>query len=118
MLGGYTAGDLGVATACVVGTWQPSILSLVCIDCYDGRYCPNEGMGDIDEYICAAGFYCLKGNWLEEPPTDTIYVSELTASLSGTIIGGECHVERECKYTMIHEMECEDGFISQETGLS
>lgn len=75
-------------------------------------------MGDIDEYICAAGFYCLKGNWLEEPPTDTIYVSELTASLSGTIIGGECHVERECKYTMIHEMECEDGFISQETGLS
>ena len=64
-MGGYTAQDGGVAEACTPGFFQPSILSTVCLDCYQGRYCPNDGMSELYDYKCAAGYYCLTGSWLD-----------------------------------------------------
>ena len=116
--GGYIASGPGVATACAVGTWQPSILSAACIDCYNGRYCPNTGMDDIDDFLCAAGFYCLKGVTAEEPAATSTYATGIDSALTGTVNGGPCPINKECSYTMIHQMECEDGFISLEEGLS
>jgi hypothetical protein len=106
--GGYVAKatGLGEVTACAVGTWQPSILSIVCMDCYKGRYCPNTGMDNIDEFLAAAGYYTLTGATLEEPPTGTVYGTGLDAALTGKVNGGPCDKERECKYTMMHMMEC------------
>lgn len=78
-------------------------------------------MGNIDEYYCAAGYYCLKGNTLEEPPADppVTYATGLGSYPDPSqVIGGPCSIENECRYTMIHEMKCQDGFISQETGLA
>lgn len=71
VLGGYIADpDTFEAVACTLGTWQPSILSTACLDCYDGHYCPNSGMANIDEYYCAAGYFCYKGNYVEQPNPD------------------------------------------------
>jgi len=82
--GGYIASGAGIATACAIGTWQPSILSIACIDCYDGRYCPNTGMDDIDDYLCAAGFYCLKGVTVEEPTDASVYSTGIDGALDTT----------------------------------
>lgn len=90
-------------------------------------------MSSIDEYLCAAGYYCLKGSTLEEPPTGTTYAtgimttpvhnngttySETSTGSAVYVNGGPCPIQYECRYTMIHMMTCEDGFISQEEGLS
>jgi hypothetical protein len=109
-------------TACPVGTWQPSILCDACIDCYDGRYCPNTGMGNIDEYLVAAGYYSLKGCTVEEPGSTangaSTYGTNIDPALAGEVNGGPCPLEHECRFTMVHMMKCEDGFISEETGLA
>lgn len=116
--GGWYSTTGGVAVACAVGTWQPSILTQACIDCYDGHYCPNTGMDSLDGFLCAAGYWCGKGQTLEEPPNLTTYSTGIDPALAGTENGGLCPIEYECSYTLIHQMLCEDGFISQSEGLS
>lgn len=102
VLGGWYSIADGVAVACDAGTWQPSILSQGCIDCYEGRYCPNTGMSELDGYLCAAGYWCGKGQLLEEPPNGTVYATGIDSSLTASENGGLCPIEYECSYTLIH----------------
>jgi hypothetical protein len=116
-MGGYTAQDAGVAEACTPGFFQPSILSSECLDCYQGRYCPLDGMSELYDYKCAAGYYCLTGSWLENPLITDIYTGT-NPDLAGEPVGGICELTFECSYSLIHKMLCEDGYISQEEGLA
>jgi hypothetical protein len=102
VLGGYISIADGVAEACPIGTFQPSKYNQTCLDCYEGHYCPFAGMSDLTEYRCAAYWFCLKGNSLEEPQNDTLYSTGFDASLAGTVIGGLCSATKECSYSLIH----------------
>jgi hypothetical protein len=104
VLGGYYSEALGVATACAVGTFQPSYYSQSCIDCYRGHYCPKTGMASIADFRCAAGYYCELASEKEQPVGETY--------------GDICQVGRECGYTLVHPMFCPDGFISESEGLA
>lgn len=82
-------------------------------------------MSNIDDYYCAAGYYCYKGNYVEQPDqadgTATADPQDGTAystSTSASPIGGPCPINRQCPYIHVHQMECEDGFISLTEGLA
>lgn len=104
VLGGYISLADGIAEACPAGTFQPSYYSQDCIDCYAGYYCPKDGMSEIYDYRCSAGYFCL-GSATEKQPTDGV-------------TGDICPVNKECGYQIIHQMDCKDGFISLEEGLT
>jgi len=74
-------------------------------------------MSALTDYKCAAGYYCLVGSWLEQPLITDIYTGT-NADLVGEPVGGICELTFECSYALIHKIICEDGFISQEEGLS
>lgn len=78
-------------------------------------------MGNIDEYFVSAGFYSDLGCTEEEPGADgtaTTYATGLGGLAAGTTNGDKCPINKECKLPFPHTMDCEDGYISLETGLS
>lgn len=68
-------------------------------------------MDNIDNYWCAAGFYCYRGNEKEEPTLDTKYATgklSYTVNNDGAtsdtnyIIGGPCPLNKQCPFIHVH----------------
>lgn len=53
-----------------------------------GRYCPDKGMDDVQNYLCKAGYLCLEGLRTATP-------NRVTDS-SGSIIGDLCSNGKHC----------------------
>lgn len=58
---GYASSDGTTQTACTVSNFQPSAYSQACIPCREGHYCPIAGLSSLENYLCAAGYYCGNG---------------------------------------------------------
>lgn len=46
-------------------------------------------MGDIDEFLVAAGYYSLKG-CTDEEPNNTVYATGIDSGLTGSVNGAPC----------------------------
>lgn len=104
----------GAATQdpCPAGTFNPSFYQTTCLECYQGHYCPDAGMNDIDDYLCKEGYLCHRGMTISTPDTPVI------DAITGDTIGEICPTGYHCPYYLSHKLECPDGFISEQDGLA
>lgn len=89
---------------------MPGFYATTCLTCYSGKYCPENRMDSINDFLCKEGFYCKEGNIIPNPVA--------VVDGSSNIIGDECAVGKHCPYQLIHEFDCPDGFVSKEKGLA
>jgi hypothetical protein len=62
-------------------------MSPSCIDCYEGSYCPFQGMSSLVGFKCDDGYFCERGNWKSAPNND-IYRGVAGKSLTaGYVVG-------------------------------
>lgn len=77
-----------------------------------GRYCPNTGMTNINNYLCKQGYWCEEGLSVSTPTA----IYDTATGL--VLIGDVCSEGKFCSGNLIHQQDCPDGFYSDTTGLA
>jgi hypothetical protein len=104
----------GEPEACAAKNFQPGYYQSECIECYEGRYCPDPAMSDLANFKCDSGYICKRGNEVSNPGSaDNIIYNDASEA-----IGWKCDQTYQCPSNLYHKIECEDGFVSESTGLS
>lgn len=63
-----------------------------------GRYCPNTGMTDINNYLCKQGYWCEEGLSVSTPAA--ILADPLDPA--SAVIGDVCEEGKYCSGNLIH----------------
>lgn len=106
-MGRYCPKQTGEPKPCPIGTYSNMTHlndSKYCELCGYGHYCGQAGRADYSGN-CAAGFYCLRGSKVPNPPN-------VTAS------GGPCPVGHYCPEGTSFPLGCNEGTYNDKTGQS
>jgi hypothetical protein len=84
--GFYVDPATGEPEGCTEKMFQPGYYTSECLDCYEGRYCPEVEMSDLSNYKCDSGYICKRGNDVSNPGSSNVAIT----NDAGEEIGWKC----------------------------
>jgi hypothetical protein len=97
--GYYVDATTGDPEPCAVTTFQPGYYTSACLECYEGRYCPDTAMDDLAHFKCDSGYVCKRGNQISNPGSDDVVVMNAAGD---TEIGWKCDQTYQCPSNLYH----------------
>jgi len=97
-------GGVATNTPCPLGTYMPSSGATECLPCPPGYYCDTQGLLEISQKTCQAGYYCSGG-------------AKTAAPTDGTT-GNACPVGRYCPEGTNRWLACADGTTTTSTAAT